>query len=246
MTDTAHATAAPLSASARLRGTLRPWHDALEATPFAHALLSGALPLDRYVGQLTAYRDILGALEEELSRSASPVVRAVYDDGLAKLPLIERDLCHFIQHGVRTTGTGPAVRAFVAAIRQTATAAPHELLGFLYVLEGSTMGALHLLRFVRDTFALPSGTGGAGGTDGTYATYATGGADGLAYYASGDRERWRRLTARLDAALPGGEVQDEVLAAAERAYRHTAAVTEALSVGLIPHGTAHPSSHTAR
>lgn len=237
MTDTAHATAAPLSASVRLRGTLRPWHDALEATPFAHALLSGALPLDRYVGQLTAYRDILGALEEELSRSASPVVRAVYDDGLAKLPLIERDLCHFIQHGVRTTATGPAVRAFVAAIRQTATAAPHELLGFLYVLEGSTMGALHLLRFVRDTFALPSGTGCTGGTDGS---------DGLAYYASGDRERWRRLTARLDAALPGGEVQDQVLAAAERAYRHTAAVTEALSVGLLPHGTAHPSSHTAR
>lgn len=226
MTDTTCSSAAPRSASARLRGTLRPWHDALEATPFAAALLSGALPLDRYVGQLTAYRDILGALEEELSRSPSPVVRAVYDDGLAKLPLIERDLCHFVQHGVRTTATGPAVRAFVAAIRRTATAAPHELLGFLYVLEGSTMGALHLLPFIRDTFALSSGT------------------DGVAYYSSGDRERWRRLLARLDSAVARPDAQEQVLAAAERAYRHTAAVTEALSAGLVPHDGTRVSSHT--
>ncbi|MHB9861860.1 biliverdin-producing heme oxygenase [Streptomyces sp. YIM S03343] len=226
MTDT---TAAPLSASVRLHTALRPWHDALEATPFAHALLSGTLPLDRYIGQLTAYHGILGALEEELSRSNSPTVTAVYDDTLAKLPLIERDLRHFAQPGVRTTEPGvpqlgirtaePAVRAFVADIHRTATTAPPELLGFLYVLEGSTMGALYLLRFVRDTFALTAGT------------------DGVAYYASGDRERWRRLIARLDAALPDADAQDQVLAAAERAYRHTAAVTEALSTGLLPHAS---------
>ena len=55
-------TTAPATVVERLRASTRDWHDALEATPFASAMLAGTLPIERYVGQLAAYRVVLAAL----------------------------------------------------------------------------------------------------------------------------------------------------------------------------------------
>ncbi|MER6568232.1 biliverdin-producing heme oxygenase [Streptomyces sp. NPDC001093] len=205
------------TASARLRAGTREWHDALERTGFATALFAGTLPLARYTGQLAALRLVLGELETELSRAAAPSVAGLWAaEDLRKAPLIERDLHHFAGRG-STPGRWPAAHAaaFAADIRTTAAADPLSLLGFLYVLEGSTLGALHLCRYVSRAYGL-HGTGG------------------IAYYASGDRARWTRFTTRLDGALADPAAQDRALAAALRAYRHTARITGALSTGLPP------------
>ncbi|WP_105974397.1 biliverdin-producing heme oxygenase [Streptomyces geranii] len=223
-------TAAPVPATAvgRLRAGTRDWHDALEATPFASAMIGGTLPVERYVGQLAAYRVVLAALEGELARVTDGELARVADsvaDGaepvwapdLVKLPLVERDLAHFAGLG---TLPGPwaaeEADAFVAEIRQRgADSDLPALLGYLYVMEGSTLGALFLHPYVTAAYRLP-------------------GTDGVAYYTSGDRERWALLTARMNQALADPEAQDQALAGAHTAYRHIAAITGALSEGLSP------------
>ncbi|WP_329350781.1 biliverdin-producing heme oxygenase [Streptomyces sp. NBC_01261] len=199
--------------SGRLRNGTRAWHQALESTGFATAMLAGTLPLDRYVGQLAAYRVVLSALEAELARATCPSVTSVWSPDLVKLPLVERDLHHFAAAQGALPEPGPAAEEFAEEIRRTAAAEPRELLGFLYVLEGSTLGAMFLCRYVTEAYRL---------TDG----------NGASYYGSGDRTRWAAFTERLDRALGEPAVQEKVLAAAERAYRHIALISGELSAGL--------------
>ncbi|WP_406459608.1 biliverdin-producing heme oxygenase [Streptomyces sp. NBC_01622] len=199
-------------ATQRLRNGTRTWHEALERTGFATAMLAGTLPLDRYVRQLAVYHEVLRTLEAELAGATCSSVGAVWLPDLSKVPLLERDLRHFATLGA-TPEPCPAATEFADEIRRTAATDPPELLGFLYVLEGSTLGARFLLRYVTEAYRL---------TDG----------NGASYYGSGDRARWTALTERLDRALGETAVQERVLAAAERAYRHVALISAELSVGL--------------
>ena len=108
-----------------------------------------------------------------------------------KLPLIERDLAYFANLG---TSPGPwaaeEAEAFAAEIRHRAAAsdlrATPPSSGFLYVMEGSTLGALVLHPYVIAAYRLP-------------------GTDGVAYYTSGDRDRWVRFTNRMNQALTDPE-----------------------------------------
>jgi heme oxygenase len=207
----------PATMVERLRTSTRDWHDALEATPFASAMIAGTLPVERYVGQLAAYRVVLAALESELSRVADPSAEPVWSPDLVKLPLIERDLAYFAALGtVPGSWAVEEGEAFAAEIRQRAEMSDlPAILGYLYVMEGSTLGALFLHPYITSAYRLP-------------------GTEGVAYYTSGDRDRWARFTSRMNQALADPEAQDQVVAAARVAYRHTAAITGALSVGLSP------------
>ncbi|MFE9563080.1 biliverdin-producing heme oxygenase [Streptomyces sp. NPDC006487] len=199
----------------RIRASTRTRHENLEATAFSTAMLAGTLPLDRYVDQLAAYRVVLKALEEELSRATGPCVTSVWSADLAKLPLIDRDLTYFAEGGVFPASVAAApAQAFAREIRAAAASDPRALLGFLYVLEGSTLGGTILRRYVAEAYGLRD-------------------TDGVTYYASGDRERWARFTARLNEVLPGQGEQDGVITAVGRAYHHIAAITRALSAGLV-------------
>lgn len=199
----------------RIRASTRTWHADLEGTAFSTAMLAGTLPLDRYVDQLAAYRVVLKALEGELSRATGPCVTSVWSADLVKLPLIDRDLMYFAEDGVFPASVAAAqAGAFAREIRAAAASDPRALLGFLYVLEGSTMGGMILRRYVAEAYGLRD-------------------TDGVAYYAGGDRERWARFTARMNEALPGPGDQDAVLTAVGRAYHHVIAITAALSTGLV-------------
>lgn len=209
--------AAPPTATERLRAATRTWHDALETTPFANAMTGGTLPLDRYVAQLAAYHVVLETLEDELSRATCPSVASVWSPDLAKLPFVDSDLRHFAATGITPpTWAAEAAEAFAHEIRHTATSAPRTLLGFLYVLEGSTLGALILREYVTRAYGLRDTAG-------------------VAYYGSGDRARWSRFTTHMNQAVTEPQTQDLVITAAKRAYHHTAAIAEALSVGLPRH-----------
>ncbi|WP_371617351.1 biliverdin-producing heme oxygenase [Streptomyces sp. NBC_00454] len=202
----------------RLRAGTRGAHDGLEGARFSTAMTDGTLPLDRYVGQLAAYRVVLEALEGELSRATDPSVGSVWSEELRKLPLVDRDLNHFgggdgLGDGSSSALAAEAGKAFARAVRDAAAADPRALLGFLYVMEGSTLGGMVLGPYVTKAYRLDAG-------------------DGVAYYGCGDRERWARFTARMNAALTAPEAQEPVIAAAREAYRHTIAITRALSAGL--------------
>ncbi|WP_055533373.1 biliverdin-producing heme oxygenase [Streptomyces graminilatus] len=223
----------------RLRSGTRDRHDALEATPFASAMVAGSLPVERYVSQLDAYRVVLGALEGELTRVEGLVGDSVWSADLRKLPFVERDLAYFAHLGVVPGAlAGEEAEAFAAEIRERGAASGPRahvsldfrthpaLIGYLYVMEGSTLGALFLRPYVTAAYRLAGGT------------------DGAAYYGSGDRDRWARFTARMNQALTHPEAQDQVVTAAHSAYRHVAAITAALSAGLpsgLPSGFSPPS-----
>lgn len=196
----------------RLRAETRARHHALETTPFSLELLGGTLPLSWYVGQLTAYRVVLDALETRLASLADPIVTAVWRPDLAKVHLLDRDLEFFdtIPVGdVPATAIGAAQR-FAEAICDRAAENPVSTLGFLYVMEGSTMGGLELTPHVRATFGLTDGRG-------------------IAYYNSGDRKRWTAFAGRMNDAVVDEPLQQCVLATADEGYRAIAETLAALS-----------------
>ena len=161
------------------------------------------------VGQLTAYRIVLSALEARLATSADETVAAIWLPELAKVSLLDRDLAFF-----SSTPAGECLAETVAAAEQFAMVIHHHepvaLLGFLYVFEGATLGSLELARHVRSAYRLPDGRG-------------------LAYYSSGDRLRWTGFRSRMNAALVDEPQQEAVVAAAGTAYRWLAGMLRTLS-----------------
>ncbi|MEU7768733.1 biliverdin-producing heme oxygenase [Nocardia sp. NPDC049190] len=196
----------------RLRAETRSWHDALEATPFSIDLVGRTLPLRRYVGQLAAYRIILDTLETRLAGSADPIVAAVWCADLAKVPLLNEDLEFFAAVSADDIPAAVvcAAEQFAATISDYASKDPVSSLGFLYVMEGSTLGGLELAGHVRATFGL---------TD----------SRGLAYYSSGDRRRWAAYATRMNDALLDESQQRRVLETADEGYRAIAGTIAALS-----------------
>jgi len=197
----------------RLRAETRDAHDATEAIPFSKAMLERTLPLEQYVGQLAAYRVVHRALDHALATSANPAVRSIWRDDLTKAQLLERDLEHFA--GVDLVACGHALQAaeaFASAIKAKAANDPLALLGYLYVLEGSTLGATVLRVHLA-------------------AAYGLEGDGGLAYYSPYGHAvmpHWKQFKERMNAVpLDAGE-QGRVLAAACDAFRFVGAILKAL------------------
>ncbi|OZI34826.1 biliverdin-producing heme oxygenase [Bordetella genomosp. 10] len=92
------------------------------------------------------------------------------------------------------------------AIPREALATSHvampQALGWLYVSEGSTLGAAFLLKEVQQTLGLGAAFG----------------ARNLAAYPEGRALVWRRFVAALDSSAVSVEEHDEVLAGANAAY----------------------------
>jgi heme oxygenase len=125
----------------RLRSETRPHHDRAEQSGFGTLVMDGGLTMPHYVAHLAAWRRILAHLEQALRCSDDEVVQAVWNEGLAKAPILDRDLDALSPGGVVwRDSTGAAVAAFTDLIDRLADEEPRSLLGVLYVLEGSTMG----------------------------------------------------------------------------------------------------------
>ncbi|MFO0872615.1 MAG: biliverdin-producing heme oxygenase [Phycisphaerales bacterium] len=228
------AAASPASGAAsvmdRLRAETREAHVRTEAVPFSAAMVGGTLPLDRFVGQLAAYLPVHRALESVLSASNDPAVRLVWRDELAKTPLLERDLAHFSSIGVEPSDAGTAAaRRFVEWIGEVARNDPSALLGVLYVLEGSTLGAAVLRGHLERAYgerAFGSRSGSGAGTEV---------APGLAYYSPyglSPMPSWAQFKARMNAAIVDRAMQDRAVAAASETFRRIGEILAALSVGL--------------
>ena len=118
-------------------------HARLQTAPFFQALAACQLPLESYVGQLRALVAIHGVIEQALGGCEDARIASVWTADMRKLFLLQHDLHYFEPRTVAD------IREAVTAALKTADALrlrsleePLSLLGWVYVLEGSTLGAV--------------------------------------------------------------------------------------------------------
>lgn len=187
----------------RLRAETHARHMRVEEQPLFRALAVRDLPLDSYVGFLTALAIVYGGLEQAVLRLPDREAGAIWDEHMRKLPLIERDLAFFKEHTLRPMPAA-TLHALIMdeQIRRRATDDPLTLLGYLYVLEGSTLGGIVLRAQVARAFKLKDG-------------------EGLAYLSSYDRQvkaSWKRFTRQMNEAPLDDRTQQRIVIAAGEAF----------------------------
>lgn len=160
MTTTSHTPVAEADAPLimdLLRHGTRELHTLAEQQPFQRTLAKGRLPRERYIQWLMQMRLIHQALEEALhSHRAHPTIASVLQPHHQHARRIEADLTFLVGPSALSgqASTLPAVEMVREAIRTASSLAPTALLGFLYVLEGSTNGGRFLAMAVRRAYTL--------------------------------------------------------------------------------------------
>ncbi len=197
----------------RLRTQTRDEHIRVEALPFFRALHARELPLASYVGFLRALSIVYEVFEQALMHTRHSALTAVWDSSLHKLPLIDRDLAYFQARGLPNAPVA-LLRAHLLTqqVRQRAHDDPISLLGYLYVLEGSTLGGLVLKAQVARAFELTA-------------------SDGIAYlssYEKSTRAHWQAFAGRMNGVLDDPAEQERVVAAAQEAFNGMGQIIAAL------------------
>ena len=121
-------------------------HARMEALPFIAALTNGRLPLESYVGLLRAMAVIQGTLEHELTLIPSSDIRTILLDRPSRLVHLRKDLSIFDQQLIPDIAAALGYsRKIAERIRLYRVEQPTDLLGIIYVLEGTTLGnSVHL------------------------------------------------------------------------------------------------------
>ncbi|MBF0529015.1 MAG: biliverdin-producing heme oxygenase, partial [Deltaproteobacteria bacterium] len=188
-------------------------HEHLESLPYSKTILAGEARLLSYVGHIRAMAALHAILEKGLDGSTSEVVKAVWQEDMRKLPLLVMDLEFFRYKLLPDLPEAvAAVLKMVAAIRLKAVEEPLTLLGYLYVLEGSTQGAMILAPKVAESLGLDRH-------------------HGLAYltnYGQDAPRFWEETKTRLNLAVIGQKEKNTILAAAKELYGALTEVFEAL------------------
>ncbi len=201
------------SLSDELRASTRAAHDRLERLPFALSLAAGSLPIESYVGYLRAMAVLHAVMEHELPVEAEERIDAIWRDGMRRLPALHRDLAHFAPQDL---GHIPAAQRAADEVANRlllrSAEAPLSMLGYLYVLEGSILGAAVLKSQAERAFALDP-------------------VHGLCYLgqdARAGRQRWQGFRQRLDGLALSAEEGAAVEAAAIEAFAGIESVLRAL------------------
>jgi heme oxygenase len=123
----------PLSAA--MRAGSRDEHEAAEQSPFIAELLSGNLGKDAYIDYLLRLRVVYAALESAVRFDRDdPLVAAVYDPILERLPAIDADLGHWAE------GTLPDIKSPAA----------EQYRSRLESVRGGSLLAHHYTRYLGD------------------------------------------------------------------------------------------------
>lgn len=220
-----HAHAAPgvaVAAATGLHEALKsatwPLHQRAEHHPFQAAIMRGSIPRAGYIAQLEQTLLVHEALEGHLAslRARVPALAAMVQDHHFRVPHARADLAAL---GGSTSPTAlAATRAFIAEIGTCAATTPHALIGYLYVLEGSTNGA----KFIAKALAKALGI-----TDGR----------GLSYqdpHGERQRERWTAFKEGLNTLELSDSQRPEVIEAAASLFDWTIAVFDALAERHLP------------
>lgn len=174
-------------------------HVDLQKAPFFQALAACQLPLESYVGQLRALSIIHGVLEKVLESTQSETVASIWKSHMRKLPLLQKDLRYFEPRVVADIKESVEATLSIAEhIRLQSLEQSIMLLGYAYVLEGSTLGA----RVLRPLFAR---------------AFLLRGEDGLSYlnsYGPEVQTRWAQYQQRMNALRLSPEERQQMVQAA--------------------------------
>lgn len=202
----------------QLRDQTRVAHAAAERSEYARAILGQRLTPAAYETQLAAYREIYAALERALATTPTVCVAEVWRPQMAKLSHLELDL-HQLRRMWGLDDGGPH-RANAAAIARSLTEsvfawlghAPHALLGPLYVLEGSTLGARILRPHVLAALGLES--------------------QGANYFnacVEHGESNWKQFKTRMNGVALDADQRRQVVEAAKRTFESLTSLFDAIS-----------------
>ena len=190
----------PTDMSSKLEQATRSAHDSLERVPYSIGLQMGDVPTDSVVGHLRALAIIYGALDGALAKaSTGDRLQFLGRCSAPRLPALMRDLSHFPPSKYRDIQ--PAIRAAIdlaGCIQRRSATDPASLAGYVYVLEGSRLGALSIAKDIDRILGLGPG-------------------ESLEYFRglSGETaEHWKSTIEQLDAHLFDADVQRAVIDAA--------------------------------
>jgi heme oxygenase len=139
----------------RLKVQTRKLHIMAHELPFFKALFKRELKIDSYVGQLRALAIIHEVLEREMASSDHPAVKSVLNGCMPKLPLLTRDIGYFDHLNIREISAANTIAMSLAdKIIVRKQQKPVSLIGYLYTLEGSTLGGKVIKPFIADLFGL--------------------------------------------------------------------------------------------
>lgn len=203
--------------SGRLREAVLPAHRRIESLPFFTALSGRTLSTERYVDQLRAMAIVEATLDRASSTAKDPAVRLARAASTPRSSLILADLASFDGQGSLPDDPAPAAAALALAgdLLRCAAQRPLELVGYLYVLQGMSLGNLVHRADARSS-------AGPGGT-----TW---------YDGSGEETgpRFRRFCEALDSLALDGEAEAAVIAAAASAVASLEKIHAALDPALRP------------
>lgn len=187
-----------LSLMEELKAATFSGHTRLQTPPFFAALAACQLPLESYVGQLRALAAIHSVIEQALANGLDERFASVWNSGMRKLPLLQSDLRYFEPRTVADIREAmEAALSTADELRLRSLEDPLALLGWLYVLEGSTLGAAVVRPMVARALLLT-------------------GDEGLAYLHSyGDEvhHRWAEYKQRMNALSLNAEERGRVVQA---------------------------------
>jgi heme oxygenase (biliverdin-IX-beta and delta-forming) len=118
-------------------------HRALDASPLVAGLATGKLKISNYAGMLHAYLDFFDPWEKGMIDQHPRIVKTLGSIRFNKSQWLREDLAKLATNCSVSTGPGFPISVEIA-----------ELAGCLYVIEGSTLGGMHLSR---SSAGLPGG-----------------------------------------------------------------------------------------
>lgn len=194
-------------------------HTRMESLPFFIALTKGELPFESYVGNLRTMAVILGTLEHELSHVTLEEVRRLCLSRPSRLIHLRRDLSMidplFIADILPANQQAQKIAEW---IRRYRIEQPSNLLGILYVLEGSTLGnAMHLPDVIK-----------------TFGPQISGTACFYAGYGDKTAENWKMLLSAMNSLQLNQEGRERIIQVAKEFFDQL----EVLFASLYPIDTA--------
>lgn len=187
---------------AALKVATQPLHDAVESNAFQKAFGSGQLSREDYIRWLVQMHAVHYALEDALPSLLKQ------DQRVDKIVTPDQFRCYRILDDLAFLGSRllavPLVLAAIetqAYISELARDRPLALLGFVYVLEGSTNGNHYAARGLRKAFGLEN--------------------EGTSYldpYGKEQRKKWGQFKSDMDAADFSESEVEAIKAAACRAF----------------------------
>jgi len=137
----------------RIKESIRGRHSEMEQVPYVKALMGGNLPFNCYIAQLKAMAIIHGTIERELAVSDIQGIKGLILPRPSRFGHLRTDLSVLKAHAVPDCikAVNQALR-ITEEIRLARVEKTERLIGFFYVLEGTTLGNMVHLRDVKNTF----------------------------------------------------------------------------------------------